>query len=405
MNFYKHYIGDYQRDTGHLSLTEHGAYRLMLDIFYATARPLPKDKKTLYRLLRAASRSEREAIDSVTEQFWRAEEDGLVNHRATLEIEKAEKQAQTNRQIARVREERRRLKRSEIREASSYGHTERNADEIDDVTDSLHELDKVFGVCKVNNTQLVSAMQPLSFTNRATNGSTNETREPYREEGFSREPNHSQNQNQKQNQNERVCGNPATNGPQPACSGEKAAFSGRGTGPEKTFSVRDDTHDDEAKRGGEMTGFVEAGTPVTAEDEKEFSGETVSPAELAKVMRAEGVMAQAGDPRVMALSRQGVGVETVTAACAEAKRARPGERIATAYVVKIVERWARDARFIEARGARAHGRSCACLKRRQVLDELTGSNGHTVEGVIRPIEEDGGLPFLPGLPEGDGLAE
>ena len=102
MNFYKHYIGDYQRDTGHLSLTEHGAYRLMLDIFYATARPLPKDKKTLYRLLRAASRSEREAIDSVTEQFWRAEEDGLVNHRATLEIEKAEKQAQTNRQIARV---------------------------------------------------------------------------------------------------------------------------------------------------------------------------------------------------------------------------------------------------------------------------------------------------------------
>ena len=59
MNFYKHYIGDYQRDTGHLSLAEHGAYRLMLDAFYATGKPLPADKKALYRLLRAATAVER----------------------------------------------------------------------------------------------------------------------------------------------------------------------------------------------------------------------------------------------------------------------------------------------------------------------------------------------------------
>ena len=36
MIFYKRYLGDYQRDTGHLSMLEHGAYTLLLDAFYAT---------------------------------------------------------------------------------------------------------------------------------------------------------------------------------------------------------------------------------------------------------------------------------------------------------------------------------------------------------------------------------
>ena len=78
MNFYKHYIGDYQRDTGHLSLAEHGAYRLMLDAFYATGKPLPADKKALYRLLRAATPIERKAIDFVCAQFWETTSTGLT---------------------------------------------------------------------------------------------------------------------------------------------------------------------------------------------------------------------------------------------------------------------------------------------------------------------------------------
>jgi len=87
--FYKHFIGDYQRKTAHLSLAEHGAYRLMMDQAYATGKPLPADRKALYRLVRADSAIERKAVDSVVEQFWTETADGLINARTAEEIDKA----------------------------------------------------------------------------------------------------------------------------------------------------------------------------------------------------------------------------------------------------------------------------------------------------------------------------
>jgi len=109
MNFFKLYIGDYQRDTAHLSVTEHGAYMLMLQHYYATEKPLPTGK-ALHRMLRAQDRAEREAIDAVAAQFWTTTADGLVNHRADAEITKAATQADTNARIAREREAKRKAK-------------------------------------------------------------------------------------------------------------------------------------------------------------------------------------------------------------------------------------------------------------------------------------------------------
>ena len=108
MNYYKRWIGDYQRDTGHLSMVEHGAYNLMLDVHYATERPLPRDKEALYRLLRAITKEERAAVESVLGQFWTETDDGWVNGRANEEITKAGTQAETNRRIAAEREAKRR---------------------------------------------------------------------------------------------------------------------------------------------------------------------------------------------------------------------------------------------------------------------------------------------------------
>lgn len=82
MNYFELHIGDYQRKTAHLSLAEHGAYSLMLQVFYAIEKPLPENRKILYRMLRVSSKRERSAVDSICEQFWYVTEGGLSNKRA-----------------------------------------------------------------------------------------------------------------------------------------------------------------------------------------------------------------------------------------------------------------------------------------------------------------------------------
>ncbi len=98
MNFFKLYIGDYQRDTAHLSIAEHGAYLLMLQHYYATENPLPIGK-ALHRMLRVQDKAERDAVDSVVTKFWTESEDGLINVRADAEIRKADHQRTVNREI------------------------------------------------------------------------------------------------------------------------------------------------------------------------------------------------------------------------------------------------------------------------------------------------------------------
>lgn len=85
MNFYKRFIGDYQSDTAHLSMIEHGAYNMMLDYVYGTEKPLPNNKQAIYRICRAFEKSEQEAIDSVLDQYFVKEDGGYFN-RKSLEV-------------------------------------------------------------------------------------------------------------------------------------------------------------------------------------------------------------------------------------------------------------------------------------------------------------------------------
>ena len=401
MNFYKHYIGDYQRDTGHLSLAEHGAYRLMLDAFYATGKPLPADRKALYRLLRAATQVERKAIDSVCAQFWETTSAGLTNRRAALESKKAEKQAEINRQIAVEREKKKRQRLEEVSALSPYINT--GMEEIignGALSDPVHESDKVFEVCRVNNTHIVSGLQPFSCTNRATKEEPSVERQDAGEGGLSREPIHNQSHNHNQNQNMEGCGNTATSHrgqekahePDSGCARENASLKEPSACPENPSAdvVSGDP-------GEPPSGACDRGQ-AALDDGGEMKNVSVS---LARAMQGAGIVARSGDPRLMALATQGVDVETVVAACSEAKRARPNEKIGMAYVVKIVERWARDANAIAARGARAHGRVCVHEERKRALNELTGRvDGEsvppfsglpfTVDGSVRLIGEEGG---------------
>lgn len=131
MNFVKLYIGDYQRDTAHLSIAEHGAYLLMLQHYYATERPLPTGK-ALFRLLRAETKTERDAIESVVSQFWTESAAGLINRRADEEIRKAEHQRAVNREVGKLGGRRTRTAAQTDSETDSVTRKE-----TDSVTDSL----------------------------------------------------------------------------------------------------------------------------------------------------------------------------------------------------------------------------------------------------------------------------
>jgi uncharacterized protein YdaU (DUF1376 family) len=87
MFWYKFFIQDYQRDTSHLSLLEHGAYRLLIDQTYLSGGVLPSDLEAIYRMARAMTKAEQAAIRSILRSFFTQTEEGYLHGRVSREIE------------------------------------------------------------------------------------------------------------------------------------------------------------------------------------------------------------------------------------------------------------------------------------------------------------------------------
>lgn len=94
MNYYPHHIGDYSRDTAHLSMLEDAAYRRMLDLYYASERPLPLNRAGLCRLVRAHSEEEKLAVSIVLGEFFTETKKGWIQKRVEIEIAKAKVRTQ-----------------------------------------------------------------------------------------------------------------------------------------------------------------------------------------------------------------------------------------------------------------------------------------------------------------------
>ena len=86
MNYYEHHLGDYVRDTAHLSMLEDAAYRRLLDAYYIREAPLPTDVRDCCKLARAQSKPEREAVAYVLREFFDLQDDGYHQLRADKEI-------------------------------------------------------------------------------------------------------------------------------------------------------------------------------------------------------------------------------------------------------------------------------------------------------------------------------
>ena len=89
MHHYQHHIGDYRRDTMHLSLLEHGAYRQLLDMYYLSEEPIPAETEVVSRRLCAKTEEEKTAVQTVLNEFFEYEENvGWIHKRCAKEIEK-----------------------------------------------------------------------------------------------------------------------------------------------------------------------------------------------------------------------------------------------------------------------------------------------------------------------------
>jgi uncharacterized protein YdaU (DUF1376 family) len=238
MNYFEKHIGDYIRDTVMLTMLEDGAYNRLMDQMYQTERALPADKKMVYRLARASSSAEREAVDFVLETFFTLTTEGYEQKRIKAEIER-------------------------------YQEKQRKAKASADARWNKSKKD-------------ANASQTHDAPDMRTHSEGNAHQTP-------------DTRHQTQTLGDRASTQPELGAPE-------------GVEP----------------------------TPVGL---------------LSQAMRAFGINGNPGDLRLIALADQGVSVETMRAACEAAKKAKPNESIPPAYVLSIVERWAKEAATLNATGA------------------------------------------------------
>lgn len=86
----------YAKKTAHLTMIQHGAYRLLLDYYYQVGGPIPAiatanaqaNLDSLLRVCRAFAQAEREAIEFVLAEFFELRDGRFHHHRCDEEIAK-----------------------------------------------------------------------------------------------------------------------------------------------------------------------------------------------------------------------------------------------------------------------------------------------------------------------------
>jgi len=138
MIWYKHYIGDFQRDTSHLTMTERGAYLALIQHYYANEECLPSDHSMLCRIAGAMTKIEKDAV-MVAMGFFEHKPEGLWHKRIEAELEKTDGKRDTNKKIALEREARKRAERLAAQQTDSTNRA-RNVDETLHETSTMSEV-------------------------------------------------------------------------------------------------------------------------------------------------------------------------------------------------------------------------------------------------------------------------
>jgi uncharacterized protein YdaU (DUF1376 family) len=111
MHYYQKNIGDYRRDTMHLSPLEHGVYNLLIDTYYLTEKPLCTDHADLMRTHCLRSADEVSALENVLKDFFDLTDLGYMHKRCDVEIEAFHTKSKSASESAKARWERVRCER------------------------------------------------------------------------------------------------------------------------------------------------------------------------------------------------------------------------------------------------------------------------------------------------------
>lgn len=104
--WYPRYVGDYKRKTSHLSMTEHGAYAMLMDHYYSTGKPLPTNVNVLKRVCSAFEDNEVAAMNAVLGEFFFLADAEYHHERADEELLKRSKLSEKRRDAVNSRRDR-----------------------------------------------------------------------------------------------------------------------------------------------------------------------------------------------------------------------------------------------------------------------------------------------------------
>ena len=92
MHHYPFHLGDYQRDTAHLTPMEDLAYRRLLDLYYDREAPIPIETQWVSRRLRLDC----ELIANVLREFFVESQEGWKHARCDAEIARYHNRCKAN---------------------------------------------------------------------------------------------------------------------------------------------------------------------------------------------------------------------------------------------------------------------------------------------------------------------
>ncbi len=96
MHYYTFNVGDYRKDTGHLTTLEHGIYRQLIDWYYLDEAPIPKETQVVIRRLRLGSDSDMKSLQNVLDDFFVLQDDGYHQGHCDAVIAKYHEKADKN---------------------------------------------------------------------------------------------------------------------------------------------------------------------------------------------------------------------------------------------------------------------------------------------------------------------